>query len=167
MQQLQTDLSKILRTGRENEKKAIPQLELAVSSHGTNAVNRWRNSSDPKQNGLLHELVERGWTDALIHLLERFRLDVNARRSSDGMTPLQLATEQRDEALCDALKRFGANDVLTEDVSKWFSEEEKEKLLNIAWVDLEMTSLEDPEIIECAVIITDKNLKPIERGKSM
>lgn len=167
MQQLQADLSKILRLGKESEKKAIPQLEHIVTSHGTNAVNRWRNISDPKQNGLLHELVERRWLDALIQLLERFILDVSIRRGSDGCTPLQLATDQREDAICDALKKFGATEVLTEDVSKWFSEEDKEKLLNIAWVDLEMTSLDDPEIIECAVIITDKNLKPLKRGKSV
>ena len=29
---------------------------------------------------------------------------------------------------------------------------------------LELTSLDDPHILECAVIITDKNLNELERG---
>ena len=38
--------------------------------------------------------------------------------------------------------------------------------MNIVWIDLEMTSIENPEILECAVIITDKDLRELERGKS-
>jgi oligoribonuclease (3'-5' exoribonuclease) len=29
---------------------------------------------------------------------------------------------------------------------------------------LELTSLDDPHILECAVIVTDKNLNELERG---
>ena len=165
MQQLQSDLLKTFRLGQDNQTRATDEFERIVKEYGTTSVNKWRNSDDSTRNALLHELVERKWTNVLVRLLEKCRLDASVRRGLDGLTPLQLATEQRDQVMCEALKKAGAIEVATEDVSKWLSEDEKEKVWNIVWVDLEMTSLEDPEIIECAVIITDKNLVEIERGK--
>jgi oligoribonuclease (3'-5' exoribonuclease) len=55
---------------------------------------------------------------------------------------------------------------LTENVGAWLSDDDKGKALNIVWMDLEMTSIENPEILECAVIITDKNLVELEKSKS-
>ncbi len=51
------------------------------------------------------------------------------------------------------------------DVARWSANADKEKARNIVWLDLEMTSLEDPEILECAVIITDKNLNELVRSE--
>ena len=59
-------------------------------------------------------------------------------------------------------------------------ERKRESILNIVWLDtgktdpylvgilsifLELTSLHDPHILECAVIITDRNLNELERGQ--
>jgi hypothetical protein len=33
------------------------------------------------------------------------------------------------------------------------------------WLDLELTDLEDPEVLECMVIITDKDLNEVRRVK--
>jgi hypothetical protein len=68
--------------------------------------------------------------------------------------------------MCDLLQELGATETMTEDVSKWSPDEDRERAMNIVWVDLEMTSIENPQILECAVIITDKDLKELERGKS-
>lgn len=51
------------------------------------------------------------------------------------------------------------------DVARWSANADKEKARNIVWLDLEMTSLEDPEILECAVIITDKDLNELVQSE--
>jgi hypothetical protein len=87
------------------------------------------------------------------------------RRGSDGLTPLQLALENDNSEISDVLEELGAIDIQTEDVSTWLSDDDKKKTMNIVWMDLEMTSLEDPDIMECAVIITDKDLHELDKGK--
>lgn len=34
----------------------------------------------------------------------------------------------------------------------------RERMQNMIWLDLELTELEDPEVLECTVIVTDKDL---------
>ena len=41
---------------------------------------------------------------------------------------------------------------------------DKEKNTRIVWIDLEFTCIEDPDIMEFAVIITDKHLVEIDRA---
>lgn len=36
---------------------------------------------------------------------------------------------------------------------------------NMIWLDLELTSLDDPEILECTVIITDKSLTEVKKAQ--
>jgi len=42
--------------------------------------------------------------------------------------------------------------------------EDRKKSHHLVWLDTELTSLEDPEILECAIIITDKDLKEIDKA---
>jgi hypothetical protein len=77
-----------------------------------------------------------------------------------------LAIQNKSAEISTVLKELGADDILTEDVGAWLSDDDKGKALNIVWMDLEMTSIENPEILECAVIITDKNLVELEKSKS-
>jgi len=63
------------------------------------------------------------------------------------------------------LKELGTIEAQMADVARWSANADKEKSTNIVWLDLEMTSLEDPEILECAVIITDKDLNELVRSE--
>ena len=128
-------------------------------------IERWQNSQN-KNNSLLHELVEKQLLAVIEHIVRKHRLNINIRRTSDGLTPLQLASSKHDSQMCKKLKELGAEEVLVEDVSKWNLNGDGKKGVNIVWIDLEMTSLEDPEILECAMIITDKDLNPLKEGKS-
>ncbi len=63
------------------------------------------------------------------------------------------------------LKKLGTIEAQMADVARWSANADKEKDSNIVWLDLEMTSLKDPEILECAIIITDKDLNELVRSK--
>jgi hypothetical protein len=165
MNQLQPELLKILSISKTNQNSIIVRLDDLFRKFGTYNIEKWRNMSN-KKNSLLHELVEKDMPDVIRHIIQEHKLDINIRRDSDGVTPFQLASKNEDSDMCDVLKELGAAEIQTEDVSKWSPDEDREKAMNIVWVDLEMTSIEDPQILECAVIITDKDLNELEKGKS-
>jgi hypothetical protein len=102
--------------------------------------------------------------DVVDYVIKNYDFDINIRRESDGSTPFQLAFDNQNSKMCDFLKGLGADETL-DDGLKWPPEKYKEYAMNIVWLDLEMTSLENPEILECAVIITDKNLKKLAKSK--
>jgi hypothetical protein len=159
MQQLQPDLLQLLLLGKENQKAIIKRLDRLITEVGIAKIKKWRNFSNKHKNTLLHELVEMEMAEVVHYFLTKYKSDINIniRRESDCATPFQLANQNHDTEMCDLLIKFGADQKQMEDEGK---------KLNIVWLDLEMTSLEKPQIIECAVIITDKDLKEIERGKS-
>jgi len=163
--QLQTDLLRFLSTGKTDPTAIRERLEKFYYDYGALMINKWRNTSN-KRNSLLHEYVEKEIPEVVRYLVLERKFDVNVRRDSDGLTPLQLAIQNKSAEISTVLKELGADDILTEDVGAWLSDDDKGKALNIVWMDLEMTSIENPEILECAVIITDKNLVELEKSKS-
>jgi len=164
MNQLNGELLKLLTLDKMNQQKIIKRLDDLFVKFGTFNIEKWRNLSN-KKNTLLHELVERDLSDVIRHVVQNYQVDINIQRDTDQLTPFQLALENKNTEMCNLLKELGAEEILTVDVSKWPLDEDREKSMNIAWVDLEMTSIENPEILECAVIITDKDLRELERGK--
>ena len=163
--ELQSEMVKIFHAGRTDQGAIIQRLEKLYSDYGSKMIQKWRNMAN-KKNSLLHEFVERDMDDVIRYLLTEKQFDVNVKRESDDLTPLQLAMKNRNTSISNILREFGAENVETVDVRKWSSNEEKRQESNIVWMDLEMTSIEEPEILECAVIITDKDLVELERGKS-
>lgn len=164
MNQLQGELLKLLQRGRDNQDSIIKLLDDIYRKHGTMNIEKWRNMSN-KKNSFLHELVQEKMDEVIRHIITEHKFNINVRRDSDGLTPLQLAMENQNMELCEILRELGGEDIQTEDVWTWSPDDEKDKALNIVWIDLEMTSIEDPEIMECAVIITDKDLKTLVQGK--
>ncbi|CAF3151772.1 unnamed protein product [Rotaria sp. Silwood2] len=162
MDQFNRELLKLLSLGNDNQNSIIRRLDDLAKQFGTIMLGKWRNLSNNK-NSLLHELVERKLDDVLHYAMGKYELDINVRRGSDGLTPFQLASVNNDQTMCNLLKQLGANAIQTEDVSKWSPDADREKSMNIVWIDLEMTSIEEPEILECAVIITDKDLQVLDR----
>jgi ankyrin repeat protein len=165
MNQLQPELLKTLALGKNNQTSIIKRLDQLYRQFGVLNIEKWRHISN-KKNSLLHALVEKELPEVVSHIISEHKFDVNIRRDSDGLTPLQLAAENGNLEICELLKELGAENIETEDVSQWSPDEDREKALNIIWLDLEMTSIEEPEILECAVIITDKDLHELAQGKS-
>ncbi|UJR14362.1 hypothetical protein I4U23_001358 [Adineta vaga] len=164
MHELNTELEKLLmQMNKHNQSKVIKRLDEIKDDYGAKNIEKWQNRSNNK-NALLHELVERDMADVISHVIEKYRFDVNVRRASDGSTPYDLASQDANEELCVLLKKFGAGGAEVERGSRWPTDEEKLKSMNIIWLDLEMTSIEEPEIMECAVIITDSDLNTLDKG---
>ncbi|CAF1241311.1 unnamed protein product [Adineta steineri] len=163
MQQLNDEIEKLFRISNKHQDSFIKRLDDLYRKFGTVSMEKWRNRTNNKNNSLLHELVEKDMPDVIEHVIREYKFDINIRRDKDGVTPLDLASVNENSNICDLLERLGATNVQREDVSKWSSDEEKEKSMNIVWLDLEMTSIEDPHILECAVIITDKHLRELTR----
>ncbi len=166
MNELQQQLFRILNLDKTRQEDINKRLDDLIYENGLKHVMKWRNMSKQK-NSLLHELVDRELAEVIRHVVQVHKFDINVRRDTDGKTPLQLAQASVDGMdVVEVLKELGAKDILTEDVRTWLSDDDKENAMNIVWVDLEMTSIEEPEILECAVIITDKDLKEIAQGNS-
>ncbi len=165
MNQLQSELLKVLLLDQTNQKSMIKRLDDLYRNYGAINIRKWRNIPNNK-NTLLHELVEKELPEVIRHVVLKYEFDINIRRDTDGLTPLKLALQNDSTEICELLIELGAKDIETEDVSTWLSDEDKGKAMNIVWVDLEMTSIETPEILECAVIITDKDLHELATGKS-
>jgi len=64
------------------------------------------------------------------------------------------------------LQNIQDEQIQKEDLSQLPKDQGQQHPMNIVWLDLEMTSLEHPQIIECGVIITDKDLRELERRRS-
>ncbi|CAF1645437.1 unnamed protein product [Rotaria magnacalcarata] len=164
MDQLNRALLKLLELGKNKQNSMIKRLDDAARDFGFINLTKWRNVSNDTKNSLVHELVERNLHEVIYHAITVLKLDINVRRGSDGLTPLQIATNAGDHQMCDLLKQLGASKVQSEDASSFLSDEDREKSMNIVWLDLEMTSIVEPEILECAVIITDKNFQILDKG---
>ncbi|CAF5218051.1 unnamed protein product, partial [Rotaria magnacalcarata] len=133
---------------------------------GIKKIEAWRNSVKTR-NTLLHELVEKKCPNVIQYLLVEYNLDRTVHREADGKTPIELAQAKGYDDIVDALGEFDENKSIAETPDDDESEPSKKNRMNIVWIDLEMTSIEHPKIMECAVIITDKNMNEIERGKKL
>ncbi len=58
MNQLQTELIKVLSIDKENQNKIINRLDKIIVNFGRLNIIRWRNSLNDEKNTLLHELCE-------------------------------------------------------------------------------------------------------------
>jgi ankyrin repeat protein len=166
MNNLQIELLALLDKRNQNQDSISTELNTLIAEYGTRALKRWYNTSCPKKNTLLHELVERNLDRVLILILDKSFFDINARRMSDGLTPFQLAKAAHNDNICKILQASSADMSPVQRNDDWLSADEKEiRRSNLVWCDLEFTSLKNPEILECAVIITDKDLREKARRK--
>ncbi|CAF4822920.1 unnamed protein product, partial [Rotaria magnacalcarata] len=69
----------------------IKRLDDAARDFGFINLTKWRNVSNDTKNSLVHELVERNLHEVIYHAITVLKLDINVRRGSDGLTPLQIA----------------------------------------------------------------------------
>ncbi|CAF1122056.1 unnamed protein product [Rotaria sordida] len=162
MQNLNKELEKILKE-RNSESTIIEQLDDLIKRYGVMEIEAWRNMSNGTNNTLLHELVDRHYLDAIQYIVSKFNLKVLIKRETDNITPFELAHLLQDWRMCNLLLELGDDKTSTNTYDQYVMKKQKDKMMNIVWMDLEFTSFDNPEILECAVIITDKDLNELER----
>jgi len=149
-------------TDPKKDKKQLNSLWNTYRSQ----IMKWK-SSDKHGHNLLHSLVLKGKAAAIELLVSLPGTEINVQRDSDRCTPLHLAIWRRNAGMITLLQRLGANTKITNKYGESCEQllEKREKMSNLVWMDLELTSLEDPHILECAVIITDKELNEIPESR--
>ena len=147
-------------------KEITDALEELISTYGRDTLMQWRDSSKHKA-GLIHHLVAKRKPDAIVFLHREHMFDVDMKRESDQCTPLHLAGWSRQIKVVDALLSCGAATTAVNSYGETPQKalEMRERASDIVWLDLELTSLDDPEIMECVVVITDKDLHEKAVGK--
>ncbi|CAF0976606.1 unnamed protein product [Rotaria sp. Silwood1] len=162
MQKLNKELAKLLNE-RHLESSLTERLDNLIKRYGVIQIEAWRNMSDGTKNTLLHELVCRQCLDIIRYIVPKFNLNVSITRETDKMTPFELAHSLQDWKMCNLLLELGDDKTSTNTYDQYAMKKQKDKMMNIVWIDLEFTSFDNPEVLECAVIITDKDLNELER----
>lgn len=168
---LDDEIQVMLEQADDDQSALISQLDTRVEQFGLQSVQDWRNVRNKARNTLVHEFVERNWTDVVRHAVGRYRLNVHIHRELDGKSPIQLAQFDGSEEMSNLFEELESNPEAEGSKKQDESNDDDDgidpknrKKLNMVWLDLEMTSLENPKIMECAVIITDKYLNELARG---
>jgi len=139
-----------------------------IGTHGAAVARDWKlRGKHP--NTLIHELVRKKRGNIIEHLVAHHQFDINEPRASDLCTPLHLAAWTKNNDLVVLLLRLGAEPTLQNKYGEDCKQlvENVLKKDNLVWLDLELTNLPvDGEtsdaILECAVIVTDKDLNELE-----
>lgn len=153
----------------------VTALRKLGDEHGMRHLALWVNQRTRYKNGLLHTFVLKSLTEVVRFLLEEVGCDINSQRTGDGSTACHLACFFQKKNIVLLLLRHNPDLTLCDhkNVPAAVIKAVEEKFYNIAWVDLELTDLpevlfddenEKPEVLECAVIITDRNLVELGRG---
>eukprot|EP01127_Copromyxa_protea_P015609 TRINITY_DN4513_c0_g1_i7.p1 TRINITY_DN4513_c0_g1~~TRINITY_DN4513_c0_g1_i7.p1 ORF type:complete len:162 (-),score=26.94 TRINITY_DN4513_c0_g1_i7:599-1084(-) len=153
------DLTKaVLATTKKSGKELVEALSQLVTDYGATAVGEWRSNSQNKDS-IMHIFVRLGLLEGVSYLVGQ-GLDINAQRTEDGCTPLHLAAWFKRSDMISLLLGLGADPSIKNKYNENCEELilMREKQQNMIWLDLELTSLDDPEVLECTVIITDKDL---------
>ena len=171
------DVARIFAKGSDDEKVMIKEMDQFVQEHGLDPLDQWQAPARSK-NSFLHELAELKCFDALQHAVKKHHLDGKIHRKSDGKSLLKILQEKNapPEIVAYIEKFYEEKDPASNDENGDDKDDNPDDdnepdagpktKMNIVWMDLEMTSIEKPEIMECAVIITDRNLKELARGMS-
>lgn len=164
MNNLNKELEKLFKK-TYTETFIISQLDDLINEYGLLKVESWRNSLKQSKNPLLHELIDKQYYDVIRHLLSKyFHIKTSIKREIDGLTPFELAHRKENWKICDLFLEFNDEKTFTDTYEQFAMKKYREKTMNIVWLDLELTSLINPKILECAVIITDKDLNELDRS---
>eukprot|EP00386_Alphamonas_edax_P006887 GDKI01022324.1.p2 GENE.GDKI01022324.1~~GDKI01022324.1.p2 ORF type:complete len:316 (+),score=110.94 GDKI01022324.1:101-1048(+) len=151
------------------ENLVLEGLKNVFELHGKDAINSWRQTTTKHKQTVAHIAAQKNMAKVLEYL-HSIGCDLNVQRESDMGTPLHLAIYYQQILAIEKLRSLPGVDASIknsygETCDKKF-EELREKMHNMVWLDLELTSLDDTsDILEVAVIITDKNLKELGRGQ--
>ncbi|CAF1136750.1 unnamed protein product [Rotaria sordida] len=162
---IQNEIEEILSLSNDDQPLMINRLDKLIQKVGIEQITAWRNPTNKSGNTLMHEFVEKNCPDVIQHLAVKYQFDIDIHRESDDKTPSDLAQSKDDEEMVNLLQELNYNKMIEQSPDDAASQVDNRKKMNIVWLDLEMTSIEDPKIMECAVIITDKYLNELERDE--
>jgi len=150
----------------DDEEAIITTLDKLVKDFGVNEVQQWCVPQSRHKNLLIHEFVRLGLLKTIDHAANELGFNINVKRESDGNTPLHLVYWYRKSNIGELLKKLQADVTIENNYGESANDLERarESMMNIIWLDTELTSLDDPHILECGVLVTDKNLNELERG---
>jgi len=157
-----------LRSQTLTDNEFLEKCQAIVAETGSAALTTF-SAKDKHKSRLIHFLVSWNKPESIRGLSPY--LNINEQRSSDQCTPLHLSAWTKNPELTELLLELGADPLIknkygenTEDLVKNVTQKS-----NIAFLDLELTDLPSavipPEILEIAVIITDKDLNELSRGQ--
>lgn len=160
-----------LEVSKSDASGCIVALEAVITKYCVDDVKSWRRAGK-HPNTLIHELVSKKYGGPVVDwLVTTYKFDINAHRTSDLCTPLHLAAWTENDAVVGLLLRLGANPALKnkygEDSAELVAAVKKKE--NMVWLDLELTHLpkdgpSENSILECAVVITDKDLNEVRKA---
>ncbi|CAF1342081.1 unnamed protein product [Didymodactylos carnosus] len=156
MSELNEELLILLKI-KDSEQEFKTKFDELVQKYSLDRIVQWEN----KKSNFIHELVLTWQLNLVKDLSERYNLNINLQHRKDLCTPIHLASWHKNVEMYELLRNLGADRT----IKNKYCELPGESILNIIWLDLELTSLHDPQILECAVIITDKDLNELERGQ--
>eukprot|EP00658_Telonema_sp_P-2_P044933 TRINITY_DN3283_c0_g1_i2.p1 TRINITY_DN3283_c0_g1~~TRINITY_DN3283_c0_g1_i2.p1 ORF type:complete len:330 (-),score=87.57 TRINITY_DN3283_c0_g1_i2:220-1209(-) len=139
------------------------KLDELVEQHGVEKLEAWRRPHK-HEHTLMHELVWKPGT--LAHAAKRHGFNLNPQRLSDQCTPMHLAVWSKQEGAVNLLRELGADPNLKNKYGETVTEliRVRNSLNNLLWIDLELASLTNPIILECALIVTDSDLHELARA---
>lgn len=165
-QTIEECLTSLVQTKTTDENQIIEILDKIVEKFGKDTVEQWFQPESKHKNLLIHDFVRLNWPKTLEHAVTSLGFNMNFQRQYDLNTALHLTKWYKRPEIATLLVRLGADVTIKNkyDETAEALEELKEEMAKIIWLDLELTSLDKSEILECAVIVTDKNLNELERG---
>mmetsp|Transcript_5160 Transcript_5160/g.11422 ORF Transcript_5160/g.11422 Transcript_5160/m.11422 type:complete len:323 (+) Transcript_5160:94-1062(+) len=147
------------------------EMCLEVAGRDAGALRAY-SKKDKHKSKLIHLLVMQNRPHSIRGLSPY--LDINEARSSDQCTPLHVSKWTNKAEVTELLLELGADPSLRNSYGECTLDlaETVQQRGNIAFLDLELTDLPSapgqdgrgPEILEVALIVTDKDLNEIERG---
>lgn len=140
------------------------RLSSILVKHGVQTVNEWRAVGTKHEHALVHILTCKNRPD-LMKTMATQGANINIQRNSDGNTPLHLAIWMKHEELQETLKSLGASLTMKNKYGESPDDkmrQEMAKMQRIIWLDSEWTSLDNPELLEVAIVITEGDLREIE-----
>ena|SRR3990167_1823046 len=149
------------------------RIEELINKYSLSELENWRTESR-YENSILHEAVLVKKTELLTLLVKKHNFNIDVRRGWDEGTVLHLAFWLKNQEVIDHLFTLGADPSLKNTKGEDYYDfvDRLENALNIIWMDLEFDALPEttftthkkPVILECAVVITDRDLNELARN---
>lgn len=153
-----------------DEEQWLAALPALVAVEGIEKISQWRDNTKHKHH-LIHVATAKDFAHVL-QFLSDTGFDLNVQRDSDQCTALHLAIFYKKPLTANLLKKLGVDTTLQNSYGESCDakyEKLAETMQNIIWLDLELTSgfydASPARILEAAIIITDKDLNELGRGK--
>jgi hypothetical protein len=134
---LQNHVQSLLSMQTTDEQAIVDALDRMVKDFGADEVQQWYDPQSKHKNLLIHEFVRMGLLKTIEHAVKHLNFNMNAKRESDGNTPLHLAKWYRKPGVSDLLRMLGADRTIVNNYGEVADglDKLKEQMMNIVWLD--------------------------------